>query len=276
MNSVSLAQHGDTHARLALGATMLVWLLARLAGLHGLMLVAGMALACLLPWLALVRLAGLAGGSGLWTFFVAATLSPPLLALVAGLAAVPGRPVALAGQVVLALCAALAVLPARRVGARAVAEKQSPAPVDRLALAAGDDPFALMAALNTWSTLLSPIGGYLLARALGLAPRTSAWSAPVVALGTNPSGIAWFLGLGLVGETRGLRALAASISDCNQGMGAPALRFPCFQSSPLARFWTPTAYDFGLALLLLVLLALLAAWERPRLRNAAGFGGALR
>jgi hypothetical protein len=321
---------------------MLVWLFARLAGWHVPMLVTGMALACLLPGLALVRLAGGAGGSGLWTFFAAATLSPPLLALAAGLASFPGRPVAVAGQVVLALCAALALLPGHRAGARSVAEERSPAPEDSLALAvgvvlaavvaigflhpyvrmwsdswfhaamfqevlragvppeyphfagnvvpypwffhvflvaasglAGDDPFALMAALNTWSALLFPIGGYLLARALGLAPRASAWSALVAALGTNPFGIVWFLGLGLVGMTRGPNVLAAGIADCNQGMYALAFRFPYFQSSLLARFWTPTAYDFGLALLLLVLLALLTAWQRPRLRSAAGFGGAL-
>jgi hypothetical protein len=342
MTTVRPTSPGAARLRLALGAAMLVWLLARLAGWHVLMLGTGMVLACLLPGLALVRLLGLACGSRLWTFFVAATLSPPLLALAAGLASFPGRSVALAGQLVIALCAALLLLPARRTDAQTIAGERAPAPEDLPGLAlgvvlavvvaigllhpfvrmwsdswfhaamfqevlragvppeyphfagnavpypwffhvflvaasglAGDDPFLLMAALNTWSALLFPIGGYLLARALGLAPRASLGSALVVVLGTNPFGVVWYLGRGLIGETRGPAALAVGFSNCNQGMGALAFHFPLFQSSLLARFWTPTAYDFGLVLLLLVLLALLAAWKRPSLRGAAGFGGVL-
>ncbi len=135
----------------------------------------------------------------------------------------------------------------------------------------GSDPFVLMAALNVWTALLFPLGVYAMARAFGLSAAACRWSAIAGVLGTNPFGLVGWLVKGLVGETRGLAELARGVADCNSVLIAFCYHFPFFQTSLLGRLWTPTAYNFGLLLVMLLVTLLAEIWRRPRARDVALF-----
>jgi hypothetical protein len=130
------------------------------------------------------------------------------------------------------------------------------------------DPFVLIGALNVWSAFLLPAAVYVLARALGAASGAARWSAFAAVLGVNPLGPLWMLGRVLVGQTAGwavVRDLTSNASTIQTGL---ALDFPFFQSSLLARWWTPTAFNLAVVLTALALAALAEVWRRPRPRNA--------
>lgn len=138
-----------------------------------------------------------------------------------------------------------------------------------------DDPFVLLATVNQLAALLLPAAFYALARALGLPARTSAWAAVAGLLGPNPLGPAILVVRAFTGETGGLEVLARALADADAVQGAMALRFPGFQTTWLARLWTPTAFNFALVLAVLVLVLLVQHLREPRGRTLALFGGAL-
>jgi len=128
------------------------------------------------------------------------------------------------------------------------------------------DPFLLMALVNLWTALLWGVGIHLLARAAGLTPRAARWSALAGVVGVNPIGSVLALLRSFTGATHGLAVLRASLANANCTMCELAFHFPCFQSGLLSRLWTPTAFNFALVMVALVVLAWLEAWERPRPR----------
>lgn len=137
------------------------------------------------------------------------------------------------------------------------------------------DPFVLFATVNQLTAFLLPVAFYTLARALGLAPRTAAWAAVAGLLGVNPLGPLFLLLRTFTGETTGLAVLARALTDADAVQGGLTLRFPGFQTSWLARLWTPTAFNFALVLAAFVLATLLQYLREPRRRMLALFGGTL-
>lgn len=137
------------------------------------------------------------------------------------------------------------------------------------------DPFALLASVNQLTAFLLPVAFYTLARALGMAPRTAAWAAVAGLLGVNPLGPVYLLARGLVGETSGAAALLRGLADADAVQGALSFHFPGFQSSWLARLWTPTAFNFALVLAAFVLALLVQYLREARARTLALFAAAM-
>lgn len=137
------------------------------------------------------------------------------------------------------------------------------------------DPFILMATLNQWTALLLPVSFYALARALGLAPRIAMWAPVAGFLGVNPFGGAILLARNLVGETRGVQQLLSEISNADSVQSGLAFHFPGFQSSWLARLWTPSAFNFALVLAVLVLTLLVQFQREPKTRTLLLFSLAM-
>lgn len=137
------------------------------------------------------------------------------------------------------------------------------------------DPFILMATVNQWTALLLPVAFYALARALGMAPRIALWAPVVGFLGVNPFGGLILLARNLMGETRGLHFLLSEISNADSVQWGMAFHFPGFQSSWLARLWTPSAFNFALVLAAIVLTLLVRFQREPRTRTLVLFSLAM-
>jgi hypothetical protein len=137
------------------------------------------------------------------------------------------------------------------------------------------DPFILMATVNQWTALLLPVSFYALARALGTAPRIAMWAPIVGFFGVNPFGGLILLVRNLVGETRGWHQLRSEISNADFVQSGLAFHFPGFQSSWLARLWTPSAFNFALILAAFVLTLLVRFQREPRTRTLLLFSLAM-
>ncbi|MFN8587812.1 MAG: hypothetical protein U0704_08395 [Candidatus Eisenbacteria bacterium] len=129
------------------------------------------------------------------------------------------------------------------------------------------DPFLVMASLNVWTALLWGAAVHVLARAIGLAPRAALASAVVAFVGVNPAGPLLFLAQGLVGETSGPAVLRQMVSDANTVLIALQWNFPMFQATWLGRLWTPTAFNFALALSAFLLALAFELWRAPSTRT---------
>lgn len=137
------------------------------------------------------------------------------------------------------------------------------------------DPFILMASVNLWTAVLLPVSFYALARALGMVPRIAIWAPIVGFFGVNPFGGLILLARNVVGETRGLRYLLSELSNADSVQSAMAFHFPGFQSSWLARLWTPSAFNFALVLAAFVLTLLVRFQREPKARTLLLFSVAM-
>jgi hypothetical protein len=128
------------------------------------------------------------------------------------------------------------------------------------------DPFVLMATVNQWTALLLPLAFFTLGRALGLDERASRWAAAAGLLGVNPFAAVIVVARSLLGQTTGWAAAYATVSNADAVQYTLAPHFSGFQSSWLARLWTPTAFDFALVLAIFVLVLVLefVRTGRPR------------
>lgn len=129
------------------------------------------------------------------------------------------------------------------------------------------DPFLVMASLNLWTATLWGAAVYVLARAVGLSPKTGVASAVVAFVGVNPAGPLLFLVQGLVGETSGPSVLRQMASDANSVLIALQWYFPMFQATWLGRLWTPTAFNFALASSAFLLALAFETWRAPSWRT---------
>ena len=132
-------------------------------------------------------------------------------------------------------------------------------------------PLVLMATLNIWTALLFPLAVQDLARALGARPAACRWAAIAGLVGMNPLGPAWMAAQSFLGATAGVEAWRHGMATTNGVLQALSFRFPFFQASLFGRFWTPTAFNFSIVLMGVVLRLLVTYWERPSLRQALAF-----
>jgi hypothetical protein len=133
------------------------------------------------------------------------------------------------------------------------------------------DPFLLMATLNLWTAFLWGAAIYTIARGFGVTARASVGSAIVAFVGVNPGGPLLFLAQGLVGETAGWATLRQMVSDANAVLIALQWHFPMFQASWLGRLWTPTAFNFALALSAFLLALSCELWRSASWRTTLLF-----
>ena len=136
------------------------------------------------------------------------------------------------------------------------------------------DPFVLLATVNQLTAFLLPVAFYSLARALGLPARTAAWAPVAGLLGVNPLGPIVLLVRSFTGVTVGLPVLLRAFANADAIQGGLALRFPGFQTSWLARLWTPSAFNFALVLAVFVVVLLLQYLRERSGRTLAMFATA--
>lgn len=137
------------------------------------------------------------------------------------------------------------------------------------------DPFVLIATVNQLTAFLLPVAFYALARALGMTPRIAAWAPVAGVLGVNPLGPLILLVRSFTGETGGPEVLSRALADADAIQGGLAFHFPGFQTSWLARLWTPSAFNFGLVLAAFVLMLVPEYLRERRGRTLALFTTAL-
>ena len=137
------------------------------------------------------------------------------------------------------------------------------------------DPFVLIATVNQLTAFLLPVAFYALARALGMTPRIAARAPVAGVLGVNPLGPLILLVRSFTGETGGPEVLSRALADADAIQGGLAFHFPGFQTSWLARLWTPSAFNFGLVLAAFVLMLVPEYLRERRGRTLALFTTAL-
>jgi hypothetical protein len=126
----------------------------------------------------------------------------------------------------------------------------------------GASPFHQQVFLNVWSAAVLALAAAQLAyRAFGRG--AAAWAGAVAVLGLNPLGWAWWIGRGMVGESRGLARTLTGVGTISDAEISLSWLFPHNHASMLNRFWTGTALTPAIALGAATAWAVARALERP-------------
>src|SRR5262245_24149344 len=111
----------------------------------------------------------------------------------------------------------------------------------------GVSPFHGQVFLNVWAIVVLALATAQIAyRAFGRG--AAAWAGVIVVLGLNPLGWLYAIARGLVGETRNLGEVVASLNTITGAELAMSWYFPHNHVSMLNRFWTGTAQTPAIAL----------------------------